>query len=407
MSFRTGEEKMIAFDHVGRLRKIQNRIVANGGSAAVITKAPNIRYLTGFWGYVTRAEYSEPRRLIALIVPSTARPLLIVPKIEHEFALAATAGLEIDVRRHVEWMEDGETEDSWGLARSFLREAGTKAGKIFYERQHMTVRAAAAFDEAFQDFTLADGSGWVDELRIIKDDVEIDLLRRCGKLTVEMFEVQVGALKKGPLREFELAMLGWEHVVACCAKEMGPHQVNSPVGEGVQLITSGPRLARAHGSASTRQIEPDDVVMMDFCRVPYLWGYRMGMGRVVSLRKLNSEEIDIHAAITRSYKVGIEMLRPGTRCSDIDSAIRGIMVDAGLAPHIVHRAGRGVGIENVELPEIKQGIPDVIQAGMVVSIEPSIYRAGFASRIEDTFLVTEKGPELLTTAPNDIRVLRL
>jgi Xaa-Pro aminopeptidase len=133
----------------------------------------------------------------------------------------------------------------------------------------------------------------------------------------------------------------------------------------------------------------------------------MGMGRVVSLRKLNSEETDIHAAITRSYKAGLEMLRPGARCSDIDSTIRGIMVDAGLAPHIVHRAGRGVGIENVELPEIKQGIPDVIEAGMVVSIEPSIYRSGFASRIEDTFLVAENGPKLLTTAPNDIRVLRV
>jgi Xaa-Pro aminopeptidase len=394
---------LIIFDHQSRLKRVQKRLADEGGAAAVITKAPNIRYLTGFWGYVTRAEYSEPRRLTALVVPRVGQPLLIVPKIEHEFALAATEGTGIAVRRHVEWREEGETEDSWGLAREFIGSAS--AGKVFFERQHMTVRAVAAIEDAFQDYDLADCSGWVDGLRIVKDETEIALLRRCGKLAVEMFEVQVDALARGPLREYELASIGWNHVVDCCAKEMEHSHVNSPLGEGVQLITSGPRLARAHGSASTRRIEPDDVVMMDFCRVPYLWGYRMGMGRVVSLRRLNSEEQDIHATVTKAYEAGVAMLRPGVKCSDIDSTVRGIMVDGGLAPWIVHRAGRGVGIENVELPEIKEGIPDVLEAGMVISIEPSIYRAGFASRIEDTYLVTNDGPELLTTVSGAIRIL--
>jgi len=132
----------------------------------------------------------------------------------------------------------------------------------------------------------------------------------------------------------------------------------------------------------------------------------MGMGRVVSLRGLKNEETDIHDTITKAYEAGVGMLRPGTRCSDIDSTVRGIMVDGGLAPWIVHRTGRGVGIENVELPEIKEGIPDVIEEGMIISIEPSIYRAGFASRIEDTFVVTEDGAQLLTTVAGGIRVLR-
>jgi len=251
---------MINFDHAARLKRLQERLTAEGGAAAVITKAPNIRYLTGFWGYVTRAEYSEPRRLTALVVPKDGQPLLIVPKIEYEFALAATAGTSVTVRRHVEWIEEGETEDSWGLARAFI--GSPSRGKIFFERQHMTVKAVAAIDDAFQDYEIADGSGWVDRFRIIKDDTEIALLRRCGTLAVDMFEVQVDALRRGPLREYELATLGWNHVVDCCAKEMehSHSHVNSPLGEGVQLITSGPRLARSHGSASTRQIEPDDVV---------------------------------------------------------------------------------------------------------------------------------------------------
>ena len=145
--------------------------------------------------------------------------------------------------------------------------------------------------------------------------------------------------------------------------------------------------------------------MFDFCRVPYLLGYRMAMGRVVSLRKLNSEEKDIEAVIEKSYTTGVAMCRPGASCSDIDSTIRGILVDAKLAPHIVHRNGRGVGIEAVEPPEIKEGTADRLKAGMIISIEPSIYREGFASRVENTLLVTEAGAQVLTKAPTGIRVL--
>ena len=154
-----------------------------------------------------------------------------------------------------------------------------------------------------------------------------------------------------------------------------------------------------------REIAPDDVVMIDFCRVPYLLGYRMAMGRVVSLRKLTSEEQDIDAAIDKAYRAAVAMCRPGASCSDIDSTIRAILVKARLAPHIVHRNGRGVGIEAVELPEIKEGTADRLKKGMVISIEPSIYREGFAARIENTLLVTDDGVELLTPAPEGIRVL--
>ena len=396
---------MVAFDYVGRTKRLQDKTQAEGVGCAIIMRPANIRYLTGYWGYATRAEYFEPRRLIALIVPVGARPLLITPKIEYEFARQAITGLPIEIRRHVEWREEGETEDSWGIARQYLKEVGVSSGRIAFERQHLTLRATKALEQAFRGFEMADGAGWVDDMRAVKDEREIDLMRRCGALAVEMYELQAKALGERPWREYELAMHGLEHVVGKCAAELEGTDINSPIGDGVQLITSGPRLARAHGSASSRRIESNDVVMFDFCRVPYLLGYRMAMGRVVSLRKLNSEEKDIEAAIDKAYAAAIKMCTPGASCSDIDSTIRRILVDGKLAPHIVHRNGRGVVIEAVELPEIKEGTTDRLKAGMVISIEPSIYREGFAARIENTLLVTADGAELLTPARPGIRVL--
>ena len=395
---------MYEFDYTGRTRRFQNVLAANGVSCAIVMKPANIRYLTGFWGFAARAEYSEPRRLICVVVPQKAKPLLIVPKIEHDFARAATRGLPIELRRHVEWTEAGETEDSWGIARDYLKEVGS-SGKIAFERQSMTTKAAAAIEEVFDKDSFVDSSGWVDDARAIKDDVEIALLRRCAEVCVEQYEMQVKALTQKRWREYELAMHGWEHVVGRCAEALDQTDVNSPIGESVQLITSGHRLARAHGSASCKHIAPNDIVALDYCRVPYLLGYRMAMGRIVSLRKLTSEEKDIDAITSKAYDVGVSMVRDGASCSDIDDAIRRVLVDGKLGPWVVHRNGRGIGIEAVEAPEIKVGAPDVLKAGMVISIEPSIYREGFASRVENALLVTKEGAQVLTKAPTGIRVL--
>jgi Xaa-Pro dipeptidase len=394
---------MDAFDYKGRIARYQEGLRRDGAGCGFVLRPPNVRYLTGFWGYATRAEYSEPRRLICLIVPARGAPLLVVPKIEFVFAQRATAALGLEVRRHVEWQEEGETEDSWGIVRGFLREHGVTGGRVSIERDYLAPRAHIALAGAFEGFELVNGSGRIEQMRVIKEPAEQALMRRCGKVAVGQLETEIAAIAQGGYREYEIAMFGWDYVVRRCAEAMEGNEVNSPLGEGVQLVTSGPRLAMSHGSASTRRIAPDDVVMMDFCRVPYLLGYRIGMGRVVTQRRLTSEEEDIEATIQRAYRVGLGLVRPGVTCSEIDSTIRAVLVAGGVAEHVVHRNGRGLGIESVELPEIKEGVETRLQAGMVVSIEPSIYRDGFAARVEDTMIVTEGEPEILTRAPVEMR----
>src|SRR3546814_12424809 len=74
--------------------------------------------------------------------------------------------------------------------------------------------------------------------------------------------------------------------------------------------------------------------------VPYVLGYRIGMGRVVTQRRLTSEEEEIEATIQRAYQVGLSCVRPGATCSEVDSAIRAVLVESGLAEYVVHRNGR-------------------------------------------------------------------
>ena len=68
---------MYEFDYAGRTKRFQQMLSAKDIGCAIVMRAPNVRYLTGFWGYASRAEYSEPRRLICLLVPQKGKPLLI------------------------------------------------------------------------------------------------------------------------------------------------------------------------------------------------------------------------------------------------------------------------------------------------------------------------------------------
>lgn len=397
---------MYKFDYKSRILRYQSSLKEEGVDYAIHISAGNVRYLTGFWGYATRAEYSEPGRLTCVVVPQNGTPLLVVPKIERSFADAATKGLSVEIEHHVEWTTKDEEKDPWKLVRSFItRTGGSKNSCLSIERSHLTERAIQPIEDAFDGFSLVTGSGVLERHRDIKDEVELRLLKGCGELAAGMFNVELEAIKQGGCRECDVAMAGWRHNVLTCAEcieSMTDNDlyVDSPIGMSAQLLTSGPRLSRAHGTASTRVIEPTDLVAIDLCRVPFLLGYRIGFGRVIAQRPLKSTEQDINATVKKSYELGVSMLRPGTDVSEIDAAVRNVLQEGGLGDYIMHRCGRTTGIES-EI-RMQEGVHRKLEADMVLSFEPSVYMDGFQSRIESTFRVTPDGPELLTPIPEQM-----
>jgi Xaa-Pro dipeptidase len=390
---------MYVFDHEKRIKRYQESLRADGIGFAVLMHPANIRYLTGFWGYAARAEYFEPRRLTCVVVPQRGRPLLVVPKIERTFAQAAIDGLDLEIEDHCEVTVQGERKYGWNIVREYIVRLGGKKERVSVERLTLTARAYQALEEGLEGLQLVDSNGALEAHRAIKDPVEIKLHRASGYLAAEMFEVELAAIKEGGHREYEVAMKGLEHNVkacACCIRMETPnkHDVDSPIGMSAQLLTSGPRLSRSHGTASTRMIEPDDIVAIDFCRVPFLLGFRTGFGRVITQRRLTSTEEDINAAIKKSYDAALELCRPGGVASEINQAVTDTLVEAGLGPYIVHGCGRTFGVET-EMKLLEEN-DRTLEADMVVSIEPSVYMDGFQSRIESTFRITDGKPELLT-----------
>jgi Xaa-Pro aminopeptidase len=390
-----------------RVARVQEGLRNNGLDGMLVIKPENLRYLTGFFGYSTRTEYAMPRRLIALIVPASGDCTMIVPKIEQWYSRRQT--WIADVRHHVEWGQSGETFGGLALLSKVLGEKSLKGRRIGIETGFVSARLLALLRGELSDTQFVDAPPIVEDMRMVKDDEEIAILRISGAMSVREYRAEAAAVRAG-IREYELAAIGREEGTRAYAEHLARdshgHALADPIVDGLQIITSGERLDMVHALASTRAVQPEDMVLLDFCRYPQFLGYRIGFSRMVSLRQPSKAEAEMIATTMEAFRLSLSILKPGTPAEEPDLIAREFLDRHGLGETFVHRTGRGVGLEGVERPEIGAGDKTPLAPGMVVTVEPSIYFPGFAVHVEDTFLITADGYEVLTPCPREIHVVR-
>ena len=114
----------------------------------------------------------------------------------------------------------------------------------------------------------------------------------------------------------------------------------------------------------------------------------------------------VYEAVREAQLAGVDAVRAGVEVAKVDAAARGVLRRAGLARYFTHSTGHGVGLEIHEPPRVARGGKDVLRPGMVITIEPGVYIPGRGGvRIEDMVVVTERGAEVLTSAPKELVVV--
>jgi Xaa-Pro dipeptidase len=389
-----------------RIAELQRRLTEQGLDAMLIIKPEHVRYISGFWGYNPRPEYAMPRRLVCTIMPAVGEPTLIVPKIEYNLARRRT--WLSDIRAHVEWESSEDVRGGIALLGNVLAEKSLKGKKIGIEKNFVSVALYEILRDELDIQNLVNVSGVIEAMRMVKAPEEIEILRIGATMAVQEYYAEVEAIRPG-VREYEIAMRGRDEATRQFAWHLSHANLDCPldhpVVDGPQIVTSGPRLDMVHALASTRTIAHGDMILLDLCRMPQFQSYRMGFSRMASLRQPNTEESDMFHTVMEAYHKAVSLLRPGVLAEEPDLAAREMLDKANLGETFLHRTGRGVGLEIVELPEIGAGDKTPLRPGMVVTVEPSIYFSGFAVHVEDTFLVTEDGPEWLTQCPRELNVL--
>jgi Xaa-Pro aminopeptidase len=118
--------------------------------------------------------------------------------------------------------------------------------------------------------------------------------------------------------------------------------------------------------------------------------------------KPSKEARGVYQAVREAQQAGIEAVKPGITVGEVDAAARKVLRKAGLGRFFTHSTGHGVGLEIHESPRVANGQREILQPGMVITIEPGVYFPGkWGVRIEDMVAVTAGGCEVLTPTSKD------
>jgi len=174
------------------------------------------------------------------------------------------------------------------------------------------------------------------------------------------------------------------------------------------IVASGPHSAMPHYRAGGRVLTPGDLVVLDFGGV--LDGYCCDLTRTVSIGEPSRAARQLYDAVRDAHAAAVAAVRPGIDASDVDAAARNVLTSRGLGEAFGHGTGHGLGLDVHEEPRVgkpRADLPSItLAAGMVFTIEPGAYLAGFGGvRIEDDVLVTETGCDVLTHVPRELLAL--
>ena len=230
-------------------------------------------------------------------------------------------------------------------------------------------------------------------LRATKDTQELASIRKAIDISSKAFQHALGIIKEG-MMEKDIA-LEMEFFMKRDGAEVMAFDI---------IVASGKRSALPHGKASEKRIEKGDLVLFDYGS--RYQGYHSDETCTVICGNPSPEQAKIYQVVREAHDKAIERVKPGVPIRDVDAAARDHVRNCGYGNYFGHGLGHGVGLAVHEDPFVNGDNKDVVQEGMVFTIEPGIYIPDLGGvRLEDMILVTSQGAEVLTPLPKDLRVI--
>lgn len=305
---------------------------------------------------------------------------------------------ELERNRWQEGMPATEThywQDSDGYDDAFAAAArAMKAGRIGVEGQRMRVFEGDVLRRHFGAEAVLDAQVPITSIRLCKDAAEIDCLKQAitisqNALQHTIEQVEAGMSERQIQQRLRIAMLeagvegfGFEPIVLVGGASADPHGV--PDDE--------------------RRLAKGEALLIDFGGL--YGGYSADLTRTFFCGEPSSEHRDIYETVRAANERGRETAGSGVTAAALDVATTDVLRQSPFSNLIVHKTGHGLGLDVHEAPQIMVGNDQMLQAGMVFTIEPGLYRPGeIGVRIEDNVVITDDGCVSLSDFARELTVV--
>jgi len=341
-----------------RQERLRQRLKDLEADGMLLTNLTSVRYLSGFSG--------------------SAGLLLFLPDGRHfisdgryqEQARQQVADFQI----HIDIGDAGR--EGRGLYE-FIHEQGLLEGpyRLAFEADHVPVSRFSDWRELFLRIEWVETAQLVAELAVIKDEAELAALTEAVRITDQVFEDLRNDLKPGTTER---------EVAARLAYLLRHHGSEGDSFDPV--IASGWRGALPHARPSDKSLDPGDFVVLDFGA--RYGGYHADMTRTVCIAEATDRHHELYGIVQEAQRRGIAAARASVPASQVDAACRDYITEKGYGEYFLHATGHGVGLEIHTPPRLSRESSDVLEADMVVTIEPGIYIPDWGGvRIEDDVLI--------------------
>ena len=345
--------------------KMLEYIRNNNIDGILISTPKNIQYITNF-------ECDPHERLLMYILRKDGKEFILCPELEKNSAKNSTNNIEII----------GYIDTENGFEK--LMKATYYLENLAVEKEHLTVKRFEIIQEVFKSNNILDCSSLIKNLRKYKSKEEIEFLQTAAKFADKCIEIAKDNLRIG-ITELELK--------AIIENEIQKFGINKMSFDTIVLFGDG--AANPHGLSSSRKLKENEYVLLDLgC---YYKDYASDITRCLEFGRVSEFDKSIYDIVLKANTEAIKAVKPGVTFASLDKIARDIITDAGYGQYFTHRLGHGLGMDCHEYPDVSQSCNDILEEGMVFTIEPGIYipdKVGI--RIEDDIVVTQNGYIQLT-----------
>ncbi len=362
-----------------RLGKLRELAQEAGYDAVVLVPGSTLTYITS-------VSYHLSERPILLIIPAAGDAAMIIPTLEVPKIIDV---LPFPIRFFSYTDNDGYRP---AFEQAF-KALGLSNRKIGVEGLQMRVLEGQLIQQYTPGCTVIAADETLMRIRLYKEEAELAAMRKAIAISEAALEKTLARVRVGMTEQ---------QIMNILLNEMAELDGGSNAFD--PIVLTGPNTGQPHGVPGKRALQEGELLLFDFGTT--VDGYPADITRTFAVGDIDPELRKVYDIVLMANEVGIRAIKPGVVAQDVDRLVREVIEDSGYGKYFLHRTGHGLGLDVHEAPNIVEGNTQILEPGMVFTIEPGIYLPGKGGiRIEDNVVVTENGVEVLTSFPTAFRTI--